>query len=149
MKGDRKMNRISFSVFCFLILVFLSYQKFYVKASNVEPDKDYYVIIDQKTDKYGYNKNIHLDGNLDGKITVGEQKRAYNYIQQSIKDGSYREKLEFVSKLDDLDRRLIQGLSYETAKKVVKIPTDLKYDLANYNLPMATKVNQINSIYKK
>ena len=142
------MYTLSFSSFLFIILCILSYQKFYVKAKNAIPEKDYVVVIDQQDNKKFYMDNVHLDGNLDGKITVGEQRRAAAFIQKSLQNGSYKQNYEFISKLDALDRRLVQGLTFDVARKAVHLPIDKKYELANFNVPLATKVNKINGFYR-
>lgn len=142
-----KINKPNILLFALFVILFIaSYQKFYVKAKSVVPDKDTSVLIDQKN-PHLYKKNIHLDGNLDGKITVGEQKLAQTFIVKSLQQKRYREMHNFVSTLNIVDRRLIQGLSYETAKKAVHMKQEKKYELINYNVPVAQKVKAIKKIY--
>lgn len=121
------------------------FQKFYLDADKTYPTSRYAVVMDN-TDP-NYIRNLHLDGNLDGKITIGETERAYNYTKNNPK---FLEMFDFAKSLNSVDRRLVQGLTYDVAKKaVVDIPLKKKYEYIRYSFDPAVKVNEINAMYRK
>lgn len=138
------MNKKLILTVLYFSLGFACFQKFYTDAKHFKPTKPYAVVMDAK-DK-NYPLNIKFDGNLDGKITVGEMQRASAFLKN---DPNFIEKFNFVKKLNSVDRRVIQGLSYEVAKKAILLPKEQKYKYANHNIDQAEKVNEINAIFKK
>lgn len=136
---------ISFIVVVLIsIISFASYEKFYVKPKKENPPNDL-VVIQKSNNSNHYEINKHLDGNLDGQITVGEQKSAYVLST----DRRFIEMIYFAKKLNSVDRRVVYGLSFNDAKQAVLLPVETKYKLANYKLTQDEKINQINSLLKK
>lgn len=138
------MNKTVLLIFVISILSFGCYVKFYAKPKSENPPGDQVVITNLKNSNH-YNKNKHLDGNLDGKITVGEQKKAYELST----DRRFIEMMDFAKQLNPVDRRVVYGLSFEVAKKAILLPNETKFQLANLKMNQIEKVNRVNALLKK
>lgn len=138
------MNKPTLFVILISIISFASYEKFYLKPKAENPPDSYPVIINSNNSSH-YENSKHLDGNLNGEITVGEQKKAYELST----DRKFIEMMDFVKGLNQVDRRVVYGLSFGVAKEAVLLPVETKFQLANLKLDPAQKVQKINALLKK
>lgn len=138
------MNKTGLIAVFICIMSFVCYEKFYLKPKKLNPSDDFEVVLNSK-DKAHYKNNQHIDGNLDGVITVGEQKKAYELTT----DTKFIEMMKFVKSLNSVDRRVVNGLSFEEAKQAVLLPADTKFQLANFKLDQNEKIDRIHTLLKK
>lgn len=95
------------------------------------------IVVHDKDGSIEYFKFRHLDGNLDGVITKLEADNVDRYRAP-------RESYDFAKKLNDLDKRLVYGLSFKVAEQAVgELSESEKLALLKIDLPQ--RVNLINS----
>lgn len=94
------------------------------------------IVYHDKENTDNYQRFRHLDGNLDGVITKLE-------VENSGKFSASAEAYDFMKSLNYVDQRLVYGLTFDIAKKAVKLSESEKSALLQIKL--AERVNLINS----
>lgn len=145
------MNRVGASWSAVLVIVFLGcvghlYHKFTVGAKTPSNDANL-IMVEKSKDEKHYNKNAHLDANLDGLITNAEINRVQEYSVSS-------EDFDFVESLDYRDRKLLNGLKFEVAKKAIYLSDEAKEKLISMSdIDRITVINNsfnaLNSVKEK